>query len=430
VSQPPDEAPLASPHPRRDRRADLHAGSHRDPYGGQDDDLWAGETGWDEPYDEYDDVHEMDEDMVEHFDEAAEAEYHARRRRSPLIRWGALLTALAVVVVGGYFAVQAVAGMLPSFAGGGDEVEDYAGPGTGEVIIEVPQGAGGAEIAEVLAQNDVVASAAAFTAAAAVEPESVSIQPGSYRMAEQMSAEGALERMLDPEFREREAVTVREGLWKEEVFAVLAEGTGHEVADYEAVDPDEIGLPPAADGDMEGYLFPDTYSFAPDATPTQQLRDMVELGKTKYARLGLEGSALDTALVKGSLVQAEGAFSDDLPKIARVIENRLKADEPLGFDSTIHYLFSERGRAGTTDAQRERKSPYNTYLREGLPPGPINSPGLEAIEAAIDPATGPWMYFVTTNPTTGETAFAVTFEEHKENVKKFQRWCRNNQDDC
>jgi len=393
--------------------------------------VWAADTGGDESYGViHDDADEMDPDMAEHFNQAAEAEYRARRRRSPLVRWGSLLAALAVVVVGGYFAVQAVAGMLPSFAGGSDEVEDYPGPGSGEIVVEVPEGAGGADIARVLAQNDVVASAAAFTAAAAVEPESVSIQPGSYRMAEQMSAEDALDRMLDPEYRETDGVTVREGLWKEEVFAVLAEGTDHEVSDYEAVDPADIGLPAAADGEMEGYLFPDTYSFGADDTPTQQLSDMVELGTTKWAELGLEGRELDTTLIKGSLIQAEGAFSDDLPKIARVIENRLDEDQPLGFDSTIHFIFSERGRAGTTDAQRESESAYNTYVLTGLPPGPINSPGLAAIEAAMDPAEGPWLYFVTTNPSTGETEFAVTFDEHRENVQEFQQWCRDNRDAC
>ncbi|MGB5952817.1 MAG: endolytic transglycosylase MltG, partial [Ornithinimicrobium sp.] len=269
-----------------------------------------------------------------------------------------------------------------------------------------------------------------FTAAAAVDPQSVSIQPGNYRMAEQMSAEGALERMLDPQFRDVSGVTVREGLWKEEVFTVLASETDFEVADYEAVDPADLDLPGAAGGEVEGYLFPDTYSFDSDATPTEQLAEMVALGKTKYAELGLEGEALDTAIIKGSLIQAEGAFSDDLPKIARVIENRLDENQPLGFDSTIHFIFGERGRAGTSDDQRASDSPYNTYLLAGLPPGPINSPGIETIKAALEPADGPWLYFVTVNPSTGETKFAETFEGHNENVAEFQQWCRDNPDDC
>ncbi len=360
-----------------------------------------------------------------------EHDYHQPpHRRSPIIRWGALVVAASVVLIGGYFALKVVSGLLPTFNVGGSDVEDYPGPGTGEVSIEVPEGAGGSQIAEILAENDVVASAAAFTAAAAVDPRSVSIQPGTYQMASQMSGDGALERILDPEFRDTKGVTIREGLWKAEVFEVLAEETGNDVADYEAVDPADLGLPESAGGDPEGYLFPDTYAFGPDDTPTEQLTQMVDLGKKMYAELGLEGDELGTAIIKGSLIQAEGAFSDDLPKIARVIENRLDKDQPLGFDSTIHFIFGERGRAGTTDAQRDSDSPYNTYLLAGLPPGPINSPGIDAIEAATNPADGPWLYFVTTNPSTGETKFAVTFEDHNKNVAEFQKWCRDNPDAC
>ncbi|MGB3687639.1 MAG: endolytic transglycosylase MltG [Ornithinimicrobium sp.] len=433
MSQPPDEqAPLSR---REERRTEPYA-----------DDFSAD----DPPVEEfhggtpYRDDHPAADPYADHFPEGAypdagvlvddgqdwEMAEEAPHRRSPVVRWVALLGALAVVTVGALLAWQVLSGLIPTFGSGGDDVEDYAGPGSGEVTIEVPQGAAGGQIAEILATNDVVASASAFTAAAAVDPRSDSIQPGSYLMAEQMSAEGALDRMLDPEFRQSAGVTVREGLWKEEVFAVLADETGNEIADYEAVDPADLDLPGAAGGEMEGYLFPDTYSFATNASPTEQLADMVALGKEKYDDLGLEGKALDTAIIKGSLVQAEGAFSDDLPKIARVIENRLVEDQPLGFDSTIHFIFAERGLAGTTDKQRASDSPYNTYLLAGLPPGPINSPGMEAIEAALQPAEGPWLYFVTTNPSTGETKFTTTFEAHNKNVAKFQQWCRDNPDDC
>ncbi|CAN5381480.1 endolytic transglycosylase MltG [soil metagenome] len=402
MSQPPEEQ---SPMSRREYRAS------------QVDDVDAGPPHPAEPLSAPD-----DEDWAHNDDEP--------RRRSPLLRWGALLGAVAIVGVGAVLAWQVVGGLLPTFGFGGDDVADYPGPGSGEVTVEVPDGAGGGQIAEILASNDVVASASAFTGAAAVDPRSNSIQPGTYAMTEQMSAEGALERMLDPEFRQVNGVTIREGLWKEEVFTVLASETGFEVADYEAVDPADLDLPEAAGGEMEGYLFPDTYSFDSDATPTEQLSEMVALGKEKYAELGLEGEALDTALIKGSLIQAEGAFSDDLPKIARVIENRLDEGQPLGFDSTIHFIFGERGRAGTSDVQRASDSPYNTYLLAGLPPDPINSPGIEAIEAALDPEDGPWLYFVTVNPSTGETKFTETFEEHNENVAQFQQWCADNPDDC
>ncbi|HLS46033.1 MAG TPA: endolytic transglycosylase MltG, partial [Ornithinicoccus sp.] len=80
--------------------------------------------------------------------------------------------------------------------------------------------------------------------------------------------------------------------------------------------------------------------------------------------------------------------------------------------------------------QRQNDSPYNTYVHEGLPPGPINSPGEAAIRAAMEPAPGDWLYFVTVNPSTGETKFAETWEEHQVNVGEFQDWCADNPDSC
>jgi len=219
-------------------------------------------------------------------------------------------------------------------------------------------------------------------------------------------------------------------LWKEEVFALLAEATGHAVEDYEAVDPETLGLPEAANGEVEGYLFPDTYEFPPDATPQEQLRTMVSHGKKVIEQLGVPEDRLERVMIVASIVQGEAAASEDLPKVATVIENRLEDGDPLGMDSTIHFMFKERGRAGTTDAQRSTEDPYNTYLNTGLPPGPINSPGADAIKAALDPAEGEWRYFVTVNPDSGETVFAETYAEHLENQKQFQEWCRENEDRC
>ncbi len=401
-----------------------------------DDDMYDDDT---YDHDTYDEHAHADDDLLHDGPgggllpgepEPADHQPPTRRQRPHHVRWGALLSAVAVVAIGGYFALQALSGLIPSFNLGSDAPQDYPGPGTGEVTVEIPDGAGGAEIGQVLAAADVVASPEAFSSVAIGDDRSATIQPGTYTMAEQMSSAEALERLVDPAYRVVSGVTVREGLWKEEVFALLAEGTGNEVADYEAVDSADLELPDAAGGDVEGYLFPDTYSFGPDSTPEQHLKAMVDLGKQRYEALGLDGPELETTLVEASLIQAEAAFSDDLPRVARVIENRLGDEMPLGFDSTIHYMFKERGRAGTTDAQRETESPYNTYLNTGLPPAPINSPGVAAIEAAMNPAEGPWVYFVTVDPSTGETKFATTFKEHQQNVAQFQQWCRDNPDEC
>ena len=99
-------------------------------------------------------------------------------------------------------------------------------------------------------------------------------------------------------------------------------------------------------------------------------------------------------------------------------------------DSTVHFVAQERGRAGTTDAQRDSDSPYNTYKVQGLPPGPIDSPGTASIEAAANPEKGDWFFFVTVDPSTGETKFAETQGEHDRNVQEFQAWCRANAGKC
>lgn len=352
------------------------------------------------------------------------------KRRSPAVRWASIVAALAVVVIGGWVALQSVGNLIPDVQFGTSAPEDYEGEGSGEVTVEIPEGAGGGQIGQVLLEADVVASAEAFSNLAAADPRATDIQPGTYLMAEQMSADSALERLLDPGSRQVAGVTVREGLWTEEVFAILAEETGNAVEDYEAVDPEELDLPAGADGELDGYLYPDTYQFSPNDTPQEQLQAMVDLGIARYEELGIEEGELRRTLTVASLVQAEGQDAEDLPRVARVVENRLAEEQPLGFDSTIHYMFKERGRAGTTDEQRATENPYNTYLNAGLPPGPINNPGSAAIQAAMDPAEGGWLYFVTVNPDTGETLFADTFEEHLVNQEQFQQWCRDNPDRC
>ena len=94
----------------------------------------------------------------------------------------------------------------------------------------------------------------------------------------------------------------------------------------------------------------------------------------------------------------------------------------LQFDSTVHYVTGKSASVGTTDAERATDSPYNTYLKDGLPPGPIAAPGAQALDAAADPPEGDWLYFVSVNTDTGETKFAATWAEHEENVKEWQAW--------
>jgi UPF0755 protein len=373
--------------------------------------------------------------------EIREAEQRSRRsggrrserpRRSPHKPsvWRRLLViVVALGVLGGGLAV-AYTYLRPVIAGV-FEANDYPGPGSGEVEFKVEQGDSGLAIAEGLVKADVVKSSKAYLDAAKNDPKSTGIQPGTYELKKQMSAKDALAVLVDPKHRITTDVTIREGLWASEVYDTLSQQTGVPVSDYEkaAKDGAALGLPESAKGNVEGYLFPAVYSFEPGSTAKDQLKAMVAQSVKRLDALGVEPAQMEQVVIVASLVEAEARREEDRPKVARVIENRLAKKMPLQLDSTVNYAVGKHG-ITTTDEDRASKSPYNTYVRLGLPPGPIGNPGESAIRAAVNPAEGSWLFFVTVNPETGETKFATTYAEHQEYVLEFQAWCQAHKGTC
>ena len=335
---------------------------------------------------------------------------------------------LALAVIGGGVAVAYKA--LKPVVEGFLESNDYPGPGTGEVRVTVDQGAGGSAIAKTLAEQDVVKSSKAFIEAANNDPKSAGIQPGVYEMKKQMKASDALAILADPKNRLVTRVTIPEGLWATEIYAKLSKSSGIPVAQYTeaAKKVDELGLPPSAKGNLEGYLFPASYEFGPTATALDQLKQMVAESTKRLDALGITPDRMERVVTVASLVEGEAQLDSDRPKVARVVENRLAAKMSLGFDSTVNYIFKKRG--VPTQAMLDSDNPYNTRRFTGLPPGPISNPGESALEAAASPVAGPWLYFVTVNLDTGETKFAATYEEHQRNVAQFQKWCTDNKGKC
>jgi UPF0755 protein len=192
-----------------------------------------------------------------------------------------------------------------------------------------------------------------------------------------------------------------------------------------------LGLPAYAEGEPEGFLFPATYEVQPSTTEAQAMAAMTAKFSEVAAAVQLEqraaalGYSPREVVTIASIVQAEARLPEDFGKIARVVYNRLEAGMPLQMDSTVAFA-NDVVTVFTTDEQRAVDSPYNTYLVTGLPPGPINSPGEEALEAALSPTEGPWTYFATVNLDTGETKYATTFDEHQANVAELQRWIADN----
>lgn len=352
-----------------------------------------------------------------------------RRRRRKHSSWLAVI--VSVAVVGGIAATvvilsQSALSRVGEVLSSGPA--DYPGPGPGtSVPITVEPGDSSADIALTLVAEDVVASAEAFVDAAARDPSSTGIQPGTYAVPLQIPAEQALALLVDPANRIIDGVLIREGLRVEQVVEAFTAQAGMDPAALEAAlaDPGAIGLPAAAEGEAEGFLFPATYEVGPTTTEQDALSAMTAKYGEVAAALDIGAQAAELGYTEreivtiASIIQAEARLPEDFAKVSRVIYNRLADGEILAMDSTVAYA-NEVYTVFTTDEERALDSPYNTYLYPGLPPGPINSPGEDALLAALNPAEGDWRYFVTVDLETGEMKYAETLAEHERNVAEAQ----------
>ncbi|MEU9177543.1 endolytic transglycosylase MltG [Streptomyces sp. NPDC048550] len=185
-----------------------------------------------------------------------------------------------------------------------------------------------------------------------------------------------------------------------------------------------LALPAEAKGNPEGYLFPATYPVTSKSTPATLLAYMVQTANRKLATKTVadggkaHGMTPYQTATLASIIEAEAESRADQGKVARVVHNRLARSMPLQMDSTLNYALG-RSTVDTTLSETRIDSPFNTYERQGLPPTPIDSPGLEAMAAAVAPTPGDWLFFVTVKP--GDTRFSATYEEHKKHVAEFNR---------
>lgn len=349
-------------------------------------------------------------------------------------RWA---SCLIVLVVLGLMAAGAV--VLVSF--GTDRIgnlfkgpQDYAGPGSGSVVFEVHEGDSASAIGRNLKAAGVVASVDAFTQAAADNPESQKIQVGFYQLKKKMAAADALDVLVDPDNLVQNTVTIPEGLRVEDTLKLLSQKTDVPLKKFEdALDhPGALGLPSYAKGNAEGYLFPATYAFAPNADATDMLEAMVDRWRqaADEAQLTDRAKALGYTpaelMIVASLVESEANRDQDRGKVARVIYNRLETDATghlLQIDATVNYALGRPLGLGLTTEDLNVDSPYNTRRYPGLPPGPIESPGDKAIAAAANPTPGNWIYYVTVNLDTGETKFTKSYDEFLKYKQQLQEWC-------
>ncbi|MCR8671991.1 endolytic transglycosylase MltG [Agrococcus sp. HG114] len=342
------------------------------------------------------------------------------RTRRRLIGWS---IALVAVIAIGIAAAWGIPKLMDRFSG----PEDYAGPGTGEVVVQVQPGDNGYAVAETLLEHDVIASTEAFTDILIADP-SIQLHPGAYRVQQQMSAQGALDALLDPANKAELRVTVPEGYTLPQVFERLERDLGIPQAEFlqAAGDLTQFELPADALS-LEGWLFPATYTFDEGIDAPGVLQAMVERQRQALDAAGVPEADRERVLTFASLVQREARLPDDFGRVARVFQNRLDVGMRLQSDATVAYGTGNFHVVTTTSEERaDADNPYNTYVHPGLPVGPIGAPGDVAIRAALEPTEGDWLYFVTVNPETGETVFSETLAEHNAAVQRFQQFLRDN----
>ncbi|MFE1246654.1 endolytic transglycosylase MltG [Streptomyces sp. NPDC058735] len=356
-------------------------------------------------------------------------------------RNGSACLAVVVVLGGGlagvsYFGYQFVQDRF-------GDAPDFAGDGSGqEVSVEIPEGSDGYAIGRALKAAGVVKSVDAFVSAQAGNPDGRNIQAGVYTLRKHMSAASAVGLMLSPESRDN--LIIAEGKRNADIYRLIdkrlkvKEGTTAAVAEK---DYDKLGLPGWAQnhGDvkdpLEGFLYPSSYGVSEGQEPEAVLKQMVKRATDTYEKLGVVKKAESLGLEDpwqlvtiASLVQAEGTSHDDFRRMAEVVYNRMKPGNPqtngmLEFDSTYNYIKNQSKIDLSLSELRTYDNPYNTYYHKGLPPGPIDNPGEDAIRGALDPTDEGWYYFISLDGKTSK--FTKTNAEHQKLVDQFNA-SRNN----
>ncbi len=302
----------------------------------------------------------------------------------------------------------------------------YKGYADAETFVEIVPGSNPQSMGRALSDAGVVENATAFRIAVWLEGAGRRLQAGEYRFDAPMTPRAVVDKIARGDVFLR-PVTFREGLTIRQMAAIFEErgfGTAAEFVTAASKPGPVRELDPQA-RDLEGYLFPDTYTLPRSTTADELVARMVarfEKALTPETRqqAASRGLRLRELVTLASLVEKETAKPEERPLVAAVYANRLKAGIGMQCDPTVIYALERAGRytGNLTRADLQFDSPYNTYRYAGLPPGPIAAPGQASLEAAANPAAVPYLYFVSRND--GSHAFATTLEEHNRNVFEYQ----------
>lgn len=301
----------------------------------------------------------------------------------------------------------------------------FAAPPPNPVTVEVrvEQGDSFAAVTRKLSDQKLILNEKLFSLWARLRGVEKKIHKGLYRFDQSLPARDILDRLVMGKgiFQ---SITIPEGLTVTEVADLLAK---MQIAASEkiialAADPELLAALGLDDKGLEGYLFPNTYHFIPSTPEKDILLAMVEqFRKTVQPRLAQSGGerrfSPHEIMILASIIEKETGVEAERPLVSAVFHNRLKLRMPLQSDPTVIYGLKHFN-GNLTRKELRDSSPYNTYRRPGLPPGPICNPGLSSINAALHPADVPYLYFVSKND--GTHLFSESLAEHNRAVKTYQ----------
>lgn len=293
-----------------------------------------------------------------------------------------------------------------------------------EITVEIPQGAGASVIGRILKENGVIGNALIFRLY--TYGKNYAFQYGTFTL-NPSDGYGALIEDLQQTHALRETVTltVPEGTEVREIVDMLVAlelGSKEEIKQiintYDFDFPLLSQMPTNTEYRLEGYLFPDTYQIYTEATAeniASIIQRMLDNFQSKTAELQAQaGGDFEEIIILASIIEREGQKAEELPLVSSVFHNRIKQGIKLESCATVQYILEER-KPILSWADTEIDNPYNTYMYEGLTPGPIANPGLAAIKAAMNPATSDYLFFVAKND--GSHLFGRTYQEHLNNIK-------------
>ncbi|MFJ2144597.1 endolytic transglycosylase MltG [Glutamicibacter sp. NPDC087831] len=360
---------------------------------------------------------------------AGKAQRRKRTKRKRNLVMLATVLIFALVVAGSVYFVKSV---LKQF-----NPDDYPGPGGAAVEFTVEDGWGLKIISRKLEELDVVSSDGLFTDAVAdSEAQSKLIHPGTYLLKKQMPAADAADILVNQRPDKVFYIGLKANMRLDAAIKEIAKGSGLAEKDLQALakKPQQFGLP-ASVPSLEGWLHPGEYRFPLNADAEEVLGELVKATKASLEQAGITDLEEGYRTLKvASILQAE-ARTPDYATVAGAIENRLDPGNRethglLQVDSSVIYGLDRYSLQFSAQEKQDASNKYNTYVHTGLPPTPLGSPANSAIEAAAHPESNGYYYWVTVNIETGETKFASTYAEHRQNQAEFRAWCNQNPGVC